>query len=67
MLKTCGKTPGYGVKNKRADDERINDPKELPNKKDREGGPGMLSNADLIKNRCNNFHKAYKIAETKTT
>ena len=66
VLKTCGKTPGDRVNNKKAE-SRIKDSKKSPNKKDWEGGPGMLSNADLMKNRCNNFNKACKIAETMTT
>jgi hypothetical protein len=64
VLKTCGKTPGDGINNMRTQGTKI--PKS-PNKKEREGGPGMLSNADLMKNRCNNLHKACRITETMTT
>lgn len=68
VLKTCGKTPGDGVNSKNADSKiKDSDSKKSPNKKDREGGPGMLSNSDLMKNRCNNFHKGYKIAEAMTS
>ena len=43
---------------------KTNNLNNLPNKMDWEGGPGMLSNANLIKScRCS-FHKAYKIAKT---
>ena len=63
MLKSWGKTPGNYI-NDKITVSKINNLKKSPNKKDWEGGPGMLSNANLIKNCCCSFHKAYKIAKT---
>ena len=61
ILKSCGKTPGDWIDDEMAVSKNKGS-KFSPNKKEWEGGPGMLSNGNLIKNCRHNFHKAYKIA-----
>ena len=54
------KTPGDRIDDKKAI-SRVKDSKAITKKRDWEGGPGMLSRAELTKKRSSNFHKAQEI------